>query len=334
MDRFIDFGSWLRGVGRGRLFGMRVLALWVLATWCAECVWGGFTVVDYPVVLLFLGPLYGSVAVLIREVARRRGGGWPAMVLLAVAFGLVQAGLVDQSLFDRAALEGTQFAEAGRAAGATWVPALGFSAGQLFDFVGGHVWWSVCAPIAVVEAWSPVAVRRAPWLSRWGVAGLVVLYVLASLVNWSDSGRVVSPVQVVAVLTVVAALVAAAWWWRPSPPVVGRSVSALVLGAVVVAAHVVSWFYGTGWVGLGLKVVTLLVVAALVVRWVVSERHVLAGWGAGLVAGVGVAFLAGPYAVASPWLMVVSDVFGVVLVGVLLWGGWLRSGPVSVGLPG
>lgn len=318
-----------------------MVALWVLATWCAECVWGGFTVVDYPVVLLFLGPLYGSVAVLIREVARRRGGGWPVMVLLAVAFGLVQAGLVDQSLFDRSALEGTQFAEAGREAAATWVPVLGFSAGQLFEFVGGHVWWSVCAPIAVVEAWSSPEVRRASWLSWQGVAGLVVLYVLASLVNWSDSGRVVSGSQVTAVLVVVAGLVAVACWWRPSPPAAAASergkargeVPALWLGVVVLAAHVGSWFYGSGWAGLGLRVVTALVVAVLVVRWAVSERHVLAGWGAGLVAGAGVAFLAPPYAAAAPWLMVVSDVFGAVLVGVLLWGRWLRSRPVPAGLP-
>ncbi|MDI6105080.1 hypothetical protein QLQ12_41500 [Actinoplanes sp. NEAU-A12] len=68
-------------------------------------------------VLLFLGPLYGSVAVLIREVARRRGGGWPVMVLLAAAFGLVQAGVVDQSLFDRGALAGTRFAQWNREAG-------------------------------------------------------------------------------------------------------------------------------------------------------------------------------------------------------------------------
>ncbi|MFC4068470.1 hypothetical protein [Actinoplanes subglobosus] len=317
---------------------MRVVALWVLATWCAECVWGGFTVVDYPVVLLFLGPLYGSVAVLIREVARRRGGGWPVMVLLAVASGLVQAGLVDQSLFDRSALEGTGFAEAGREAAATWVPALGFSAGQLFEFVSGHVWWSVCAPIAVVEAWSAPEVRRVSWR---GVAGLVVLYVLASLVNWSDSGRVVSGSQVAAVLVVVAGLVAAASWWRPSPPAVtsdhgrGRGgVPALWLGVVVLAAHVGSWFYGSGWAGLGLRVVTVLVVGVLVVRWAVSERHVLAGWGAGLVAGAGVAFLAPPYAAAASWLMVVSDVFGAVLVGVLLWGRWSRSSPVPAGLPG
>ncbi|SNR42784.1 hypothetical protein [Actinomadura mexicana] len=41
-----------------------------------------------------------AVAVLIREAARRTGRGWPTIVLLGAAFGLVQAGLIDQSLFN------------------------------------------------------------------------------------------------------------------------------------------------------------------------------------------------------------------------------------------
>src|SRR5262245_5618112 len=44
--------------------------------------------------LLILGPLYGAPAVLIRETSRRAGRGWPSMLLLALAFGLVQAGLI------------------------------------------------------------------------------------------------------------------------------------------------------------------------------------------------------------------------------------------------
>ncbi|MFD1372881.1 hypothetical protein [Actinoplanes sichuanensis] len=331
---------------------MRVLALWVLATWCAECVWGGFTVVDYPVVLLFLGPLYGSVAVLIREVARRRGGGWPVMVSLAVAFGLVQAGLVDQSLFDRAALEGTEFAEESRAAGATWVAWPGFSAEQLFEFVRNHVWWSVCAPIAVVEAWAGPVVRREPWLSRRGVVGLVVLYLVASLVNWSDSGRVVTAAQVAVVVVVVVVLVAVALWASPpagsrragSGPAVAAAavgsvaagsegagsrgpsgVPALVLGGSVLVVEVGSWFAGGGWSGLGLRVAGAVLVAVVAVRWARSQRQVLAVWGAGLVVAAAGAFLAPPYVAAASWLMVVSDVFGLVLVGVLLVVAWRRS---------
>ncbi|MFI2665686.1 hypothetical protein [Micromonospora carbonacea] len=60
----------------------------MLAPWAAECSWGG----HYPLVLIFLSPLYGGAALPVRKVARRSDGGWPAIVLLAAAFGLVQAG--------------------------------------------------------------------------------------------------------------------------------------------------------------------------------------------------------------------------------------------------
>jgi hypothetical protein len=43
--------------------------------------------------------LYGAAALLIRELARRFGVDWPGIVDLAAAFGIVQAGVVDQSLF-------------------------------------------------------------------------------------------------------------------------------------------------------------------------------------------------------------------------------------------
>ena len=43
---------------------------------------------------------YGGAAVLIRELARRRSGGWRAIALLALGFGLLEEGLVTQSLFN------------------------------------------------------------------------------------------------------------------------------------------------------------------------------------------------------------------------------------------
>ncbi len=314
---------------------MRIVALWLLATWCAECVWGGFTVAGYPVAVVFLGPLYGSVAVLIREVARRRGGGWPSMVLLAAAFGLVQAGLVDMALFDREALAGTQFAEQGVAARATSVPVLGFSVEQLWDFVGNHVWLSVCAPIAVVEACTRPEVRRAPWLSGRTAGLFVVSYVAGSLLIRSDMSFTPSPVQVVFVLVAVVVLVVAAVFWRPSPPRAVSGPGPLVLGGVVLSAQVGSWFFGAQWLGMGLRLVTLLLVVALVVRWARSEAHVLAAWGAGLVAAAGGAFLSPPYDPAPVWLMVLSDVVGAVFVVALLgWGchrlrGGRGPGPTS-----
>ncbi|MEU8663487.1 hypothetical protein AB0C31_43370, partial [Actinoplanes philippinensis] len=60
--------------------------------------------------------------------------------------------------------------------------------------------------------------------------------------------------------------------------------------------------------------------------WARWGRHVLAVWGAGLVAAAAGAFLSPPYAAAAPWLMVVSDLFGAVLVGALLVVAWRRWG--------
>ena len=86
-----------------------MVALFFLAPWTAECSWGGFTAQEFPFVVMILGPLYGGAAILIREYARRSGAGWPAIVLLATAFGVIQAGLVDQSLFNTHFLDDTQF---------------------------------------------------------------------------------------------------------------------------------------------------------------------------------------------------------------------------------
>src|SRR3712207_2128446 len=47
----------------------------------------------------FFAMLYGCPALLIREVARRTARGWPTMLLLSAAAGLLQAGVIDQSLF-------------------------------------------------------------------------------------------------------------------------------------------------------------------------------------------------------------------------------------------
>ena len=49
--------------------------------------------------VLFLGPLYGGAALLIREVAVRTGRGWIGVVMLATAFGVAMTALIDLSLW-------------------------------------------------------------------------------------------------------------------------------------------------------------------------------------------------------------------------------------------
>jgi hypothetical protein len=68
-----------------------VVGLFLLAPLVGEYLLGNVSIVEIwalPVLAL----LYGSGAILIREVARRTGRGWPTMLVLGLAYGLIEAG--------------------------------------------------------------------------------------------------------------------------------------------------------------------------------------------------------------------------------------------------
>jgi hypothetical protein len=311
-----------------------VIALLLLAPWTAECAWGGFTAAEFPLVVAILAPMYGGAAVVIREVARRTGGGWPTIAFLAAAFGVLQAALVDQSLLNPSFLDDTQFAEAGAASRSTVVGGLGISVEQLLDYVGGHIALSIGAPIAIVESYVDPARRTTPWLGWPGFAVVAVLYVVGSLLIFRDTalGDDYTPTtqQITAMMGLVLGLIAASFLvprrratvrsGRPAPH------PAWVFAAVV-AANVVGWF-GDGWVRVGVRLVAIAIVVAVVVLW--SRRsgwgsqHVLAGWGAGLIVAAGSAYLVPTYLPASPTAALVGDISISVFTTALLTGASLR----------
>ncbi|QDP94702.1 hypothetical protein FOE78_01135 [Microlunatus elymi] len=69
-----------------------VAGLFLLSPFCAEYLVGYQGVIINPagllVAVLFVAPIYGAPAMLIREITRRRGGGWPTMLLLATSMRL------------------------------------------------------------------------------------------------------------------------------------------------------------------------------------------------------------------------------------------------------
>jgi len=113
--------------------------------------------------LFLFAPLYGGAALLIREMTRRTGRGWPTIFLLGLAFGVAQAGLIDHSLFNPAYRDVAGWDEMFQA---TYVPGVGISLNPL-TFATGHMIFSVAAPIALVEALVPGR-ARSPWLGRAG----------------------------------------------------------------------------------------------------------------------------------------------------------------------
>jgi hypothetical protein len=331
-----------------------VLALFVLAPWAAECSWGGFALGAYPFVVLFLAPLYGGAALLIRETVRRTGGGWPAIILLAAAFGVFQAGLVDQSLFNPHYLDDTQFApdtEIGKqlAADATWVPFVGFSAQQAISFIGNHIALSMCAPIAIVETFVGPERRYRPWLRRPGVVVVAVVYVLGSLLVFSDSGGrkgfLLGVPQLVVAVLAVALLIGAALRRGPKPstadlaanPTSERRAPQWMWVIVVTAGASASANLTTGWPGVAFQLTAAATAAVLIVRcsrragW--DQRHVLAAWAGGLLVAAGFAYVVPNYDPASTVSSVVGDVAISVITLALLGGaGWRlhRTGSPAV----
>lgn len=232
----------------------------VIAPWMAEMSWGGIPFTDTILVVLFLGPMYGGAAVLIREVTRRTGRGWPTVLLLAAAFGVFQAGIVDQSLFNPhyARYDFQHPVHIG------WIDV---SLYYLVNFVTGHVVVSITLPIILAESWS----RRpsSPWLGRPGMWTVVVLYVVATTVNHfgvkdeDGHGFQAAPLQVAAALFAVAMLVVVALAWR-GPRSVG-SVSVPPLWALASLGFVAYFLYLPGESGLALAVAIVVITTACVV---------------------------------------------------------------------
>ncbi|WP_354699131.1 hypothetical protein DSM112329_04838 [Paraconexibacter sp. AEG42_29] len=272
-----------------------VLAVLVLAPWFAEMSWGGYPLTDIPVILLFVGPLYGGAALLIREVARRTGRGWPTIVLLGAAFGVLQAGLVDQSLFNPA-YDRYDFQHP------VHVDGLDISLYYLLAFVAGHVVASIVAPIAVAECWS----RRGsePWLTRRSRSWVAGVYVLATVINHFGvkdevgHGFQAEPVQMAAAAAAVAVLVVAALRWRPRPATDVRVPGPLVVAGLGFGAYLL-YLPGENAAALVFGVFVLLLAVVVLGTWSRSRRwtadHTVALIAGSVLVGVVVPFWSEPY---------------------------------------
>ncbi|WP_189864073.1 hypothetical protein [Streptomyces poonensis] len=248
--------------------------------------------------LLILAPLYGTVAVLIREITRRTGHGWPTILLLSAAFGVVQAGLIDQSLFDhRVDADGPDWATQTLV---TLIPGLGVDAASSLNYVGGHVIWSFAAPIAVVESCAPrIADRR--WLGPVGVGVMVPLWALSAALIHNDTAAdsTAVPAQLFAAAVVAIALIAAAFTVRPARTrSSAKAPSWWLVGAVTGIAWCTHQLLPATWAGVTVNVVAMAVLGWLLLRWSRrpgwGRRHVLAVAGSALVVRAGLSFLVEP----------------------------------------
>ncbi|RLC96613.1 MAG: hypothetical protein DRI77_08345 [Chloroflexi bacterium] len=134
----------------------------------AELLSGSAPPVEFfsPFALLVLAALYGSGAILVRELRVRWRKGWPTVFVLGAAYGIVEEGLMVKSFFDPNWMDLGPLGSYGRWAGVNWVWSL-----QLTIF---HAVFSIAIPILLVELIFP-AQRGEHWIGRRGMIGLSLL---------------------------------------------------------------------------------------------------------------------------------------------------------------
>jgi hypothetical protein len=196
---------------------------------------------------------YGMAALLIREIARRTGRGWPTILLLALGFALVEEGLLTQSLFNPHYL-GLDLISYGHVG---W---LGTAIPWAIYVLSIHVVWSIATPIALIEASFPRTVsgraperfqarhpelteHQAPWLGRVGIGMVTALMVLGGLATFAISYEMGSqflahPAQLTGAALLAAIAVVVGLLLRPGPVRTTRPVlPALVIGLVLSTAY-------------------------------------------------------------------------------------------------
>src|SRR3984885_13564604 len=152
------------------------VGLFFLAPLIAEFLLG-----DLPINLLgalvILAPLYGGGALLIREVVRRTGRGWPSILVLAFAYSILEEAFTTQTLFNPNYLHlNLHLLQPG------YIPALGIGIWWTIFVLTLHTVWSISTSIALPEALVPDSATT-PWLGGVGLTVTAVLLAFGAVAS-------------------------------------------------------------------------------------------------------------------------------------------------------
>src|SRR5580700_843372 len=270
------------------------IGLFFVAPLVAEFLLGDLPI-DMLGALVVLAPMYGGGALVIREIVRRRGGGWLNIFALGLAYAIFEEAFTTQTLFNPNYLHlNLHLLEP------AYIPALGIGVWWTVHVLTLHTVWSVSVSIALVEALAPDRATQ-PWLGRLGLAVTAALFLFGAAASAAiglrqDSFRA-SSAQFVSAGIIFAGVVAASFRLPRRQvldgPRLGFAPSPWLAGAAALAAG--SIFLVTprqwGWCTVGVYAFLYVVMIALVSRWSRS-----AGW-----SGLHRLALAGGAALAYAW---------------------------------
>jgi hypothetical protein len=193
-----------------------IITLLVLAPIIVEFLFGSTHISTAYLLLPQIG-VYGAGALLIRALARYRGRGYGAILLLGLAFAVAEECVILQTALAPLFVAMDPQHIYGRSLGVNWV--------YLLSQLGYESVWAIVIPIQLTELLFPKR-RSDPWLSKWGVAVATLVYLVSSVVVWylweqaaqrftHRPGYEAPALTVAIALVVIAALIFVAlgpWW--------------------------------------------------------------------------------------------------------------------------
>jgi len=227
--------------------------------------------------LVILAPMYGGGALLIREVARRTGRGWPTIFVLAFAYAVFEEAFTTQTLFNPNYLRlNLHLLEP------AYIPALGIGIWWTIFVLTLHTVWSISVSIGLVEALVPDGATT-PWVGSIGLTVTGILFVLAAIASTrfeiKQDHFVASPAQfvtaaVVCVLAIIAAFLLPS---RSTPRISGWVPNPWLVGTIALAAGSIFLVVPKAWAWLAVAIYVLMDLALIGAVFVWSHRE---GWNA------------------------------------------------------
>lgn len=293
-----------------------ILLLFVLAPFIGEVLSTSTPLIAFvnPWTLFWLGGLYGAGAILARELTVRWGKGWLTILLLGIAYGIIEEGLAVKSFFDPNWQDLGSLAGYDRWLGVNWVWVVHLT---LF-----HMVYSITIPILLTELTFP-AYRGRAWTGKWVFRALAALFVLTVALFFTITDNSPPPIPYIIAFCVVVALIMMSRSLPKALPPIKANVPVplrfFVAGFVIALVWFFSvWLFPDWGIAPSVLIAALLAWAIISAGWILrvtgngsawNQKHQLA-----LVSG----FLG--------FLMFLSPVAGVIICPYLLWL-WFRLQP-------
>ncbi len=147
--------------------------------------------------------LYGTGAVVIREIARRWKKGWVSILLMGMAYGIFEEGIIARSFFDPGWQDLGQLAFYGRWIGVNWIWSIALT---IF-----HAVVSISIPIVITELLYPKK-KDVLWLSKNELIIAFIIFLINALLG-PLFGMKISALGMLASILCITGLVFLAYKW-------------------------------------------------------------------------------------------------------------------------